>query len=74
MPELTYMDPACKLGLLSPTSRLANVMAIASRVYHAVKFDHPEVVEAAINSGCFDAVMSLAQELLEHFVLSIGVG
>jgi len=71
-PGLTYLDPAEKLGLLLPTSGMSNLIAVASRVYHSLKFDSREVVELANSTSDYEPVMELAFELIDHFASDLG--
>ena len=65
--ELVYLDPVLKLSWAEPTAWKLKIIAVASRVYHAMKFDFHELVSTAVESGRFEQVNVLLVELAEHY-------
>ena len=68
-----HADPLVKCCLVQPTPLRANLIAVASRVYHAMKFVHREVIESCINSQDFGPCLALLGELSRHFSKEIGI-
>jgi hypothetical protein len=65
--ELVFVDPLVKTGLVNPSARMLKHLAIASRVYHTLKFDFHCDVTAAIDCGDFCEIHALLVELVEHY-------
>ena len=60
LPECyTHADPLIKCCLVHPTPLWAKLIAVASRVYHAMKFVHREVIELCIDSQDFGLCLAL---------------
>ena len=71
--ELVFLDPVEKMGLVHPTSRKLKLIAVASRVYHALKFDFHDIISEAIESEIFDGVYQVLVDLVQHFVNEFGI-
>ena len=65
--ELVHLDPLIKVGLRLPTSRQLKIIALASRVYHAIKLDWREEVDLAVRSKNFEAVLARCTEMCEYY-------
>jgi len=71
--ELVFLDPVEKMGLVHPTSRKLKLIAVASRVYHALKFDFHDTISEAIESEIFDRVYLVLTDLVQHYVSEFGI-
>jgi len=74
LPEsLVHVDPLIKVSLLHPSSFWAKLIAVASRTYHAIKFDQRELVQSAVDRNEFSACLATLQHIAKHFATEIGV-
>jgi len=71
--SLVHVDPLIKMSLANPSSFWAKLIAVASRTYHAIKFDQRELVQSAVDRNEFSACLSTLQIVAKHFATEIGV-
>ena len=70
---LIHVDPLIKCCLDQPTVAWAKLIAVASRCYHAIKFDHAPLVERAVATQDFDKCRAVLSEMAVHFGSELGV-
>ena len=68
-----HADPLVKCCLVQPTPLRAKLITVASRVYHAMKFVHRDVIQASIDSQDFEPCLALLDELSRHFSHELGI-
>jgi len=73
MSELySHANPLEKCCLVRPWPARAGLLAVASRVCHAMKFVHRETIQACVDSQDFSACLALLSELSKHFSKEMG--